>query len=47
LIPVILSGGTDTRLWPISRASHPKPFMKLRDGQSLLHETFALKISLA
>lgn len=41
LIPVILSGGTGTRLWPISRESHPKPFMKLPDGQSLLQKTFA------
>lgn len=41
LIPVILSGGSGTRLWPISRESHPKPFMKLPDGQSLLQKTFA------
>lgn len=41
LIPVILSGGAGTRLWPISRESHPKPFMKLPDGESLLQKTFA------
>jgi len=41
LIPVILSGGVGARLWPISRESHPKPFMKLPDGQSLLQKTFA------
>ena len=35
LIPVILSGGTGTRLWPVSRRAHPKPFMRLADGQSL------------
>jgi len=29
LLPVILSGGAGTRLWPISREGHPKPFMKL------------------
>lgn len=39
LIPVILSGGAGTRLWPISREAHPKPFMKLADGQSLLQKT--------
>lgn len=41
LIPVILSGGVGARLWPVSRESHPKPFMKLPDGQSLLQKTFA------
>lgn len=40
IIPVILSGGMGSRLWPISRALHPKPFIKLPDGQSLLHKTF-------
>lgn len=27
-------------MWPVSRESHPKPFMKLPDGQSLLQKTF-------
>lgn len=40
IIPVILSGGAGTRLWPVSRQSHPKPFIKLPDGKSLLHKTF-------
>lgn len=40
LIPVILSGGAGTRLWPVSREAHPKPFMKLADGRSLLQKTF-------
>jgi mannose-1-phosphate guanylyltransferase len=40
LIPVILSGGAGTRLWPVSREGNPKPFMKLADGQSLLARTF-------
>lgn len=39
LIPVILSGGAGTRLWPVSRESHPKPFIQLPDGQSLLQKT--------
>ena len=39
-IPVILSGGAGTRLWPVSREGHPKPFMKLADGQSLLLKTY-------
>lgn len=29
LIPVILSGGTGARLWPVSRQTCPKPFMKI------------------
>lgn len=41
LIPVILSGGAGTRLWPVSRESHPKPFMKLADGESLLGKTYS------
>lgn len=40
VIPVILSGGAGTRLWPVSREAHPKPFIKLADGQSLLQKTF-------
>ena len=40
IIPVILSGGAGTRLWPVSREGHPKPFMKLADGESLLLKTY-------
>jgi mannose-1-phosphate guanylyltransferase len=40
LLPVILSGGAGTRLWPVSREAHPKPFMQLADGQSLLEKTY-------
>lgn len=40
LIPVILSGGAGTRLWPVSREANPKPFIQLADGQSLLQKTF-------
>lgn len=39
IIPVILSGGAGTRLWPVSREGHPKPFMQLPDGQTLLGKT--------
>ncbi len=31
MIPVVLSGGNGTRLWPVSRASWPKPFCDLFD----------------
>lgn len=40
LIPVIMSGGTGTRLWPVSRKGHPKPFMKLADGETLIEKTY-------
>ncbi|HHL31631.1 MAG TPA: mannose-1-phosphate guanylyltransferase/mannose-6-phosphate isomerase, partial [Oceanospirillales bacterium] len=41
LIPVILSGGAGTRLWPVSRRAYPKPFMKLSNGSTLAELTFA------
>ena len=37
--PVILCGGSGTRLWPLSRKSFPKQFVPLIDGQSLLELT--------
>jgi mannose-1-phosphate guanylyltransferase len=40
LVPVILSGGSGSRLWPVSREGHPKPFMKLADGQTLIQKTY-------
>lgn len=46
MIPVIISGGAGSRLWPVSRASEPKPFLKLADGFSLLQNTFKRAISL-
>ncbi|MGA9422011.1 MAG: sugar phosphate nucleotidyltransferase, partial [Rhodanobacteraceae bacterium] len=47
LVPVILSGGAGTRLWPVSRSAHPKPFMRLGDGETLLGNTLerALAVS--
>lgn len=45
LIPVILSGGAGTRLWPASRQAYPKPFMRLGDGQTLLYKTLARALS--
>ncbi len=47
LVPILLSGGTGTRLWPVSRESHPKPFMQLADGQSLLQKTFIRSVHLS
>jgi mannose-1-phosphate guanylyltransferase/mannose-6-phosphate isomerase len=39
LVPVILSGGSGTRLWPMSRESTPKQFLPLVTELSLLQET--------
>jgi mannose-1-phosphate guanylyltransferase/mannose-6-phosphate isomerase len=37
--PVILCGGSGTRLWPLSRQAHPKQFIPLVDGKSLMQLT--------
>ena len=47
IIPVILSGGAGTRLWPVSRKAYPKPFMQLADGKSLAELTFDRAIDMA
>jgi mannose-1-phosphate guanylyltransferase/mannose-6-phosphate isomerase len=40
LVPVILSGGSGTRLWPLSREAHPKQFLPLLGERSLLQQTW-------
>ncbi|MDC0986831.1 mannose-1-phosphate guanylyltransferase/mannose-6-phosphate isomerase [Alphaproteobacteria bacterium] len=37
--PVILSGGSGSRLWPMSRAHYPKQLMPLAGAQTMLQET--------
>lgn len=39
IVPVILCGGSGTRLWPASREDHPKQFLSLMDDFSLLQNT--------
>ena len=48
VIPIILSGGKGTRLWPLSRQSYPKQFLSLLGNKehSLLQETIARIIEL-
>ena len=41
LLPVVLAGGAGTRLWPLSRESHPKQFLRLTGEMSLLQQTLA------
>jgi mannose-1-phosphate guanylyltransferase len=46
MLPVIISGGSGTRLWPVSREARPKPFMKVKDGTTLLQSTLARSAAL-
>ncbi len=39
IIPVLLTGGSGTRLWPLSRKRHPKQFLQLAGDCSLLEDT--------
>jgi len=39
VIPIILSGGSGTRLWPLSRENYPKQYINLLGGYSMLQET--------
>lgn len=45
IVPVILSGGTGTRLWPVSRKSFPKQFWPLISKKTMLVETTQRAIS--
>lgn len=39
IIPVILSGGAGTRLWPLSWGDHPKQFLSLISDKTMIQET--------
>ena len=39
IIPVIMAGGSGTRLWPLSRAGHPKQFLALNGEKTMLQQT--------
>jgi mannose-1-phosphate guanylyltransferase / mannose-6-phosphate isomerase len=45
VIPVILSGGSGTRLWPLSRELYPKQFLPLTDGDRTLLQCTVERIS--
>ena len=39
--PVIMAGGSGTRLWPLSRAQYPKQFLVLHGNRSLFQQAAA------
>ncbi|MGX6565908.1 mannose-1-phosphate guanylyltransferase/mannose-6-phosphate isomerase [Cupriavidus necator] len=39
ICPVILCGGSGTRLWPMSRSTYPKQYLKLAGGRTLVQQT--------
>ena len=39
LIPIIMAGGSGTRLWPLSRGLYPKQFLTLQDTHTMLQNT--------
>ena len=40
IVPVILSGGSGTRLWPLSRKQYPKQYLPLASDKTMLQDTF-------
>ena len=45
--PVIMAGGSGTRLWPLSRAGFPKQFLSLGSDDSLFQQAVARLVGLA
>lgn len=39
IIPVVMAGGSGTRLWPLSRGQYPKQFLKLQGENTMLQNT--------
>jgi len=46
IIPIILLGGSGTRLWPVSRKNHPKQFLNLTGDKTLLQSTLLRLITI-
>ena len=41
ILPVIMAGGSGTRLWPLSRGNYPKQFLTLSGEQTMLQSTLS------
>ena len=41
IIPVVMAGGTGSRLWPMSRELYPKQYLRLNGDKSMLQETIS------
>mgnify|MGYP003671780395 FL=1 len=39
ILPIIMAGGSGTRLWPLSRGNYPKQFLSLSGDKTMLQET--------
>ena len=46
LLPIIMAGGSGSRLWPLSRQLNPKQFLQLADAQlSMLQKLFGVQLA--
>ena len=41
ILPIIMAGGSGTRLWPLSRGNYPKQFLSLNGDKTMLQDTLA------
>lgn len=41
IIPIIMAGGSGSRLWPLSRLTYPKQFLTLEGEQTMLQQTIS------